>query len=314
MKEFFKNKKVFISGASGFVGSNLYEKMMEYGANVIGTYFTKRSNGLTRCDLTDYRQVEKLLKGVDYVFMIAAKTYGAGVLKNNPTAMVRDTITMDANVLEASLKCKVKKVLYISSSTVYQESYNILSEDDLDLNKNPYKTYMGVGHVKRYLERLCEFYSQLGLPVLILRPTNIYGPKDKYEDGKSHFIPAIIKRVLERQNPLKVWGSGNSVKNLIYIDDFIRDMLKVFVNCNKFDIFNICSNNYYSIKEIVLEILKHIDKDREMVFDKTKPDSIPFRGISHNKLDFLYGKESYLSLSEGLLETINWMKKELYEG
>jgi len=308
---FFKGKKVLITGASGFVGRNLFEKMKELETDVTGTYFNKNIDGLIHCNLTDYEQVNNLVRGQDYVFMVAARTYGAKVLKEAPTAMVRDTITMDANVLEASRIHKVKKVSYISSSTVYQESYNTLSEDDLDWNKDPYHAYMGVGWVKRYIEKLCEFYSQIGLPTVIVRPTNIYGKYDKYEEGKSHFVTAIIKRVLEGQNPLEVWGTGSAVKDFVYIDDFIRDLLKVFINCNKFDIFNICYGSNYTIKEVVEEIIKIIDPNRQIVFDPSKPDSIPFKSVTRNKLDALYGKESYTSLHEGLKKVIEWMKQEI---
>ena len=311
MNKFFKNKRVLITGSSGFIGRNLFEKLKKLDADVIGTYFKKKIDGLIYCDLTDYKQVEQLVKGVDYVFMVAARTYGARVLKEEPTAMVRDTITMDANVLEASRIYGVKKVSYISSSTVYQESYNTLSEDDLDWNKNPYHVYMGVGWVKRYIEKLCEFYSQIGLSTCIVRPTNIYGKYDKYEEGKSHFIPAIIKRVLEGQNPLIVWGTGNAVKDLIYIDDFIRDLLKVFINTKKFDVFNICYEKNYTIKEIVQEILNIIDSSIKMEFDISKPDSIPFKSVTRAKLDSLYGRESYTSLNEGLTKVIEWMRKEI---
>jgi len=312
---FFKGKKVLITGASGFIGRNLFEKMKELEADVIGTRFKNMTymSDLTYCDLTDYKQIDNIIKvkKIDYVFMVAARTYGARVLKEEPTAMVRDTITMDANVLEASRIHKVKKVSYISSSTVYQESYNTLSENDLDWNKNPYHVYMGVGWVKRYIEKLCEFYSQIGLPTVVVRPTNVYGKYDKYEEGKSHFVPAIIKRVLEGQNPLQVWGTGYAVKDLIYVDDFIRDLLKVFVHCDKFDVFNICYGEDYTIKEIVQEIVKIIDSTRTIIFDPSKPDSIPFKSVTRNKLDSLYGKESYTSLNEGLKKVIEWMKEEI---
>jgi len=312
MDRFFKEKKVLITGSSGFIGSNLYEYLKNQGLNVVGTYHTHKKSELIKCDLTDYNQVDEIMKDIDYVFMIAAKTYGAGTLKSNPASMVKDTITMDANILEAAYKYKVKKVLFLSSSVVYQPSYNQLSEEDLDWNKNPANCYLGVGWIKRYIEKLCEFYSQLGLSVDIVRPANVYGPKDKYEEGKSHVVPALIKRALEKQNPYIVWGDGNAVKDFVYIDDFIRDMLKIFVS-NKGGIYNLCSKNLITIKELVNVILNKTNYNITPIYDITKPNSIPFKSLSRNKFDAIFGKEEYKSIEYGIENVVNWLKQELNE-
>ena len=272
----------------------------------------KDISDLYYCDLTDYKQINNLIEklNIKYIFMLAAKSYGIGTLKDSPTAMARDTITMDSNILEAAFHNKVKKIMYVSSSTVYQESFKPLSEEDLDLNQDPYRIYMGVGWVKRYVEKLCEFYSQLGLNINIVRPTNVYGPHDKYQEGKAHVIPAIIKRALEGQNPLVIWGQGYCIKDLIYIDDFIRDMLKVTMYHNEVDAFNLCSCISLTINEIVDVILKNFE-GLTKVYDITKPESIPYKSVLRNKLDSLYGKESYMSIDEGIKKTILWLKKEL---
>jgi len=314
IKEYFGDSKILVTGASGFVGRNLFNNLKKQGCNVIGTKFNKDVEGLIQCDLTKFDEVMELMKDVKYIFLNAARTYGAEVLKNNPSAMVVDTVSMNGNVLEAAYRTGiVEKILYVSSSTVYQDAYRTLNEDELDWNKNPFKAYMGVAWVKRYIEKLCEFYSQLGMEIVIVRPTNIYGPYDKYEEGKSHFIPAIIKRALEKQKPFVVWGTGKSVKNVIYIEDFIRDILKVFLQHSSIDAINVCGDGEYSITDIVNVILKETNHITIPIYDPSKPDSIPYRGISRKKLDCLYGKETYTSLDKGIKNTVNWLEKELDE-
>ena len=316
MNYFFKNKKVLVTGASGFVGRNMFNKMKKLDANVVGTYFSHKVEGLTYCDLTSYEQVDNLMENVDYVFMIAAKTYGAGTLKSNPASMVKDTVTMDGNILEAAYKYKVKKVSYISSSVVYQKSFNILSEDDLDWNKDPAKVYMGVGWVKRYVEKLCAFYSQLGLPIDIVRPTNIYGPYDKYKEDESHVVPALVKRAIDKQNPYIVWGDGHAVKDFIFVDDFIRDMLMIFKR-DGYDTYNLCSGKLTTIKEVVDSILDSVynwpECEPKIIYDITKPNSIPFKSINRNKFDSIFGKQQYTDLGWGLVKVIKWLKRELNE-
>lgn len=311
IKEYFKDDKILCTGASGFVGRNLYEFLKSQDLNVTGTYNSNGFKGLKYLDLTskgimDFFKIHKF----KYVFMAATKTYGAGIMAKSPEALVTDNIIMNANTLDACFKNNVKKVLFISSSCVYQEAYHALTEDELDLNKPPYKLYEGVGWVKRYTEQLCKFYSGLGMPCVAVRPTNIYGKYDKYGEG-AHFIPSIIKRYLEVQNPLQIWGKGHSFKNLIYINDFIRDILKVFVGYDSPEPLNLCSDNYHSIKEIVDKITTLKKGYIDIVYDPTKPDSIPYRAISRNKFDSILGKEEYTDLLRGLTETKTWMKNEL---
>ena len=104
-------------------------------------------------------------------------------------------LDIHAGLLEACSQNGVEKVVWVSSSTVYQEAFYPIREEQLDLNKPPYKLYLGVGGVYRYLEQLAQcYYQQRGLQVGIIRTANIYGPYDHFDDIKSHVIPALIKR------------------------------------------------------------------------------------------------------------------------
>lgn len=313
LSQFFKDDKILITGASGFVGRNLYNKFKTDGLNVIGTYFSRKFDDLVYCDLTDFKQLKNVfdINDIKYVFMCNAKTYGAGTMKVDPNCLVRENLHMNSNILDLSYQYKIKKLMFISSSTIYQEANYPICEDELDLNKPTYKLYTGVGGGKRYTEQLCHFYQGLGLNCNIIRPTGIYGQFDKHEEKKSHFMPAIIKRVLQKQDPLVIWGTGYSVRNMIYIDDLIRDMLKVFMSYNKSDAFNVCSDRTCTIREIVNIILSLTNTNTKPIYDITKPDAIPYRNLSRIKFDSYFGKESYLSLEEGIQKVINWMKQEL---
>jgi len=311
LSNFFKDDKILVTGASGLLGRNLFEFLKGQGLNVVGTYFSKNVEGLTYCDLTDLQQVKNIVKDVKYIFLLAAKTYGAGVMKDNPTALVTDTVAMNTNVLEAVKGTDIKKIMFVSSSVVYQDSFKPLQESDLDLNQDPYPLYMGVGWVKRYLEKVCEFYSQLGLPINIVRPTSIYGKYDKYEEGKSHFVPAIIKRVLEKQDPLIIWGTGKDIKSLIYVDDIIRDMLKIFMNYDGVDAFNLCSDELMTVNDVVNNVIYYISHNSKPIYDITKPGSIPYKSLVRNKLDSILGKENYTPFKVGIRNVIEWMKGEL---
>jgi len=108
--------KILVLGASGFIGRNLYEYLKTKGCDVTGHQHTKNFGDFVNCDLSDYRRTKALLIGYDYVFMMAAKTFGLGVLSTKPESLVRENIVMNANVLQACYECGVKKVLMVSSS------------------------------------------------------------------------------------------------------------------------------------------------------------------------------------------------------
>lgn len=305
--------KYLVLGASGFIGRNIYEYLQSLNLNVYGTYHTNSFSQGIPVDLESYYQINQILKEFqfDYVFMCNAKTYGIGITSKTPEEMVRANIVMNANVLDACYKNKVKKVVFISSSTVYQDSNKVLEEDMLDLNKDPFPLYQGVGWVKRYTEILCKFYNSLGLNTVVVRPTNIYGKYDSFQEGISHFIPAVVKRALEKQVPFKVWGSGKVVKDFIHIEDFIRDLFEVFIYHNSSDPINICSGKVYSVKESVEIILRACNHNSEPEYDLTKLDSVPCRILSKKKFIKLFGKKSYIPLETGIIDVKNWIEAEL---
>lgn len=308
-------KRYLVIGGSGFIGRNICEYLQKQGYDVTGTYFSNSyDTGITyQIDLTKYESINTLLKlgSFDYVIMSAAKTYGINISATTPEVMVRENIIMNVNVLDACLKNNINKVLYISSSTVYQDSNKILQEDDLDLNFDPYPLYLGVGWVKRYTEQLCKFYHSRGLNCVVVRPTNIYGKYDSYTEDTSHFIPAIVKRAIDKQNPFKVWGNGNVMKDYIYIDDFVRDVLDLLEIHNTPDPINICSGKVYTVKEAVDIILRKCSHKVAPEYDKSQLDSVPMRLLSKKKLTALLGLREYQSLITGIDNVIEWIKSDM---
>lgn len=318
----FDGKKVLICGASGMTGRNLMN-LMEYLCckEVVGTAFTKKVLGdkLERVDFTKAEETAILFKehNFDYVFVCCAQTYNAFVCRNNPTALILPNIVMVSNILENSLKSGVKKVLMISSSTVYQPSFKKLSEDDLDLNQEPNELYKGVGWAKRYIERLCEFYNTLGLETVVVRPTNIFGRYDKTDQKVNHVIPALIGRALRKEDPYTVYGNGMAVKDFIFASDFVRDLALIMANYTGSPL-NVCSGSEVSIKRIVSIILDEVRNLRvhgddyssyspRVVFTETKPDQVPYRGLDKTKFNAILGEQEYKNIREGLKETVEWL-------
>lgn len=300
-----------VLGASGFIGRNLFEYLQSKGYNVSGQQYSKSQKDLINCDLTDYNITKLLLRDTDYVFMMAAKTFGLGLLKASPDKLVRDNLVMNANVLQACYELKVKKVFMVSSSVVYQDEHSrVIEEHDLNLNQDPYYVYKGVGWVKRYTEQLAKFYDSLGMKVVTVRPTGVYGKYDKYDDTHSHIIPAIIKKCLSNKE-LEVWGTGTNIKDFIYVEDFVQDIVSLFEKYDGPEPVNMCSGKLYSIKNIVDMIVKLTGFSGEIEYNTNKPETIGAKILSNKKLTNIIGKRNYIDLSTGLSKTIEWMKNDI---
>ena len=305
----FADDKILVTGASGLVGRNLFLYLKEKGFNVVGTYNSHYKPDLVRCDLRDYNQTRELLKDIKYVFMFAAVAHGVGILATKPETLIRENLIMNANLLELCYYAKVKKVLFCSSSSVYPEANYHIKEEECDLNKEPSKYYFGNGWMKRYLEKLCEFYHRLGMNIVIMRPGNIYGKYDK-SDVNAHFIPAIIQRILGNPIVLEIWGDGTPYKHLIYAEDLARDVTMIMADYDSIEPINVASDTTATVGEIVDLLVKISGYRGKVVYDPTKPDAIKYRGLDTTKFATIFGRQKYTSLEKGLTKTFDWIRNE----
>ncbi|MDD2904645.1 MAG: NAD-dependent epimerase/dehydratase family protein [Syntrophales bacterium] len=316
MTNFLKGKNVLVTGGSGFVGTNLITRLLELGANVTGTYNKNLPQVQTdiirwcKVDLTDKESCHFVTLDQDYVFMCAANTSGAAVMENTPLVHVTPNVIMNSLMLEQAYVNKVKKFIFLSSNCVYPYADFPLAEEHC--TGEFFHKYFFVANMKRFSEILCQMYSEKiknPMTCIVVRPSNIYGPYDDFEWETSHSTPALIRKVIERQDPIIVWGDGNAQKDLIYISDFIDGLISVTEKVNNFDIINLASGKSYSIKETLNIILKteHYD-EANIIFDETKPTMIPKRLISIEKAKRELNFNPKISLSEGILETIKWYR------
>ena len=315
----FKNTNVLVAGGAGFVGVNLIKRLLDLGANVRATLHLRdpvlddARIRYIRSDLLIPKDCATAVAGIDYVFMCAANTSGAGVMTKTPLAHLTPNVLMNISMLDAAYQAGVKKFLFISSNTVYPLTDFAVREDDV--TNEFYEKYFIVAWMKRFTEIVCEMYAtKIAEPmkVCVVRPANIDGEFDDFEWETSHVIPALIRKIVERHKPLEVWGDGNDLKEFIYIQDFIDGMLLAMEKIEGFDPINIATGYPCTVKD-VLNVLLKVDNfsDANIVFDASKPTMIPKRLIDISKAKRLLAFDPKVSLEEGLKKTVTWYRSSL---
>ncbi len=316
----FKDKKILVAGGAGFVGVNLINRLLSLGADVRATIHSKQPTvhderiEYVTCDLMEKEDCRQVADGVDYVFMCAANTSGAGVMAKTPLVHVTPNILMNTLLLDAAYAAGVKKFLFLSSNTVYPAVDHPVTEDEM-VPGDVFEKYYCVAWMKQFTEILCRMYAEKiprPMKTVVVRPANIYGPHDDFEWETSHVLPALMRKIVERHDPLEVWGDGNDIKDFIYIDDFIDGTLLAMEKIDTFDPINIASGVPCSIKQALQAMIDADDyADARIVFDASKPTMIPRRLIDASRAKRLLGFEAKTPISEGIRKTIQWYRSTL---
>jgi len=317
---FYNNEKVLVTGGAGLVGGNLIKRLLADGADIRATIHNSppvvNDNRVeyVKCDLTQREECKQVTDGMRYVFSCAENSSGAAAVSQNPMSFVVPNVLINVQMLEAAYAAGVEKFLWLSSTVGYPPLDHPMQEDEM-FNGEPYEKYFFVGWLKRFSETLCCMYGEkLAKPMktVVLRPTSVYGIGDDFEFETSHVIPALIRKVVERWDPLEVWGTGDDVRDLIYIDDLIDAMVMAMEKVDDYQPMNIGLGEGYTVKEILNMILE-LDgyDDAKIVFNSSKPSMIPKRLVDTTKAQDVLGFKAKVGIREGLQKTIAWYRSTL---
>lgn len=314
---FYKDKNVLVTGGTGFVGTHIVDELLKKDAKVrIPVHdrplMIKNERIETlHADLTRQEDCLTAVRGIDYVFHAAGAVAAAGVTTGNPMSAITTNLILTAQILQAAWTANVKRVLIFSSSTGYPIADYPIKEEEMWAGPT-HPTYFGYGWMRRYLERLGEFAaSKSGMGIALVRPTAVYGRFDNFDPATSHVIPALIRRAVEKENPFVVWGTGEEVRDFLHITDLARGCLLMLEKCADCTPVNLGYGKIVTIKEVVQMVLKAADHENaEIVFDSTKPTTIPFRMVDTSKAKKILGFEPTVPLEEGLRDTVQWYVKK----
>lgn len=314
---FYEGKKVLVTGAGGLVGTQVAKLLLEQGAQVRGTYRNREVPSWVgdletmQCNFMDIEDVKKAVEGMDIVFVCSANTSGAGVMAHDPLQHITPNLIMNSTLMEESYRAGVERFFFVSSATTYPPADYPIKEDEV-FDGEPYKTYFGVGWMKRYTEILGQFYHRNNLmKIAMVRPANIYGVQGEFSDETGHVLPALIRRALEKQDPYVVWGNPDVVRDFTHSKDMARACLDVVEKYAVCDPINIASGNLVTIGESVDLILKYANHNVTPQYDETKPVTIQYRALDTTKAKDVIGYKPTIAFEDGIQETVNWIMENM---
>lgn len=298
--------KVYVAGHRGLVGSAILRRLRGEGCENLVT----RTHG--ELDLTDARAVNAFFEAEkpEYVFLAAAKV--GGILANDtyPADFLWENLAIELNVIDASHRHGVEKLLFLGSSCIYpkfapqpmKEEYLLTGE--LEPTNEPYAVAKIAGI------KLCQAYNvQHGADFISVMPTNLYGPGDNFDLHTSHVLPALIRKFHEAKESgepaVTVWGTGTPRREFLHADDLADACVYLMDEYSGSEPINIGVGEDISIKELAELVREVVGYAGEIVHDTTKPDGTPRKLLDVSKLYGL-GWRAKVPLSEGIERTYAW--------
>ena len=310
-----KEKKIYVAGHKGMVGSAIVKELTNKGYK----NFLLRS--FHELDLRKQNEVESFFNQEKPEIVIVAAAKVGGILANNTyrADFLYDNLMIESNIIHSSYLTKVEKLIFLGSSCIYpklapqplKEEY--LLSGYLEYTNEPYAIAKIAGI------KMCEnYYKQYGCNFYSVMPTNLYGINDNFDLQTSHVLPALIRKFHEAKkegkNKVTLWGTGKPLREFLYVDDLAEAILFMMEKVEAKDLYengithlNIGTGKDVSISELASIISKIIGYNGKIEYDETKPDGTPRKlmDVSRiNKLGWKYRTE----LEKGIENTYKWFR------
>ncbi|HUI07686.1 MAG TPA: GDP-L-fucose synthase [Verrucomicrobiae bacterium] len=310
--QFWRDQRVMVTGGAGFLGSFVVEGLKNRGC---GDIFVPRSR---ECDLRDRQTIVRLFKEArpTMVLHLAAVVGGIGANREHPGRFFYDNAIMGIELIEQARQFHIPKLVVVGTICAYPKFTPVpFKEADL-WNGYPEETNAPYGIAKKSLLVQCQAYRQeYGLNAIFLLPVNLYGPRDNFDPGSSHVIPALIKKCVdarERGAPyIDCWGTGAPTREFLYVEDAAEAILLAAERYDKPDPVNLGSGTEISIKDLVTLIARLTNFVGEIRWDATKPDGQPRRCLDVHRAAEEFGFRSQTPFETGLRTTIQWYEQHV---
>ncbi|MBA4820255.1 MULTISPECIES: GDP-L-fucose synthase [Pantoea] len=308
-------KKVFIAGHRGMVGSAILRQLSKRTDIEIITKTKEELNLLSKKDVEEFFQSSD----IDEVYLAAAKVGGIHANNHFPAEFIYENMLIECNVIHAAHLANIPKLLFLGSSCIYPKfaeqpiKESALLTGELEQTNEPYAIAKIAGI------KLCESYNrQFGRDYRSVMPTNLYGENDNFHPENSHVVPALMRRfheaMLNDDSEVIVWGSGNPMREFLYVDDmaeasvFVMELNNATYANNTAPMLshiNVGTGIDCSIRELAQTVAEVVGYKGEIKFDSSKPDGTPRKLLDVQRLKDM-GWSYSTDLNVGLTKTYNW--------
>ena len=306
-----KKRKVLVFGSNGLVGSSLV-RILENSSKVSKLVSSSRAD----TDLFSFQETKKAVENVmpDLVINAAAKVGGIHANNTKRADFIIDNLKINMNILEACIPFKSIEIINLGSSCIYPlDAKNPISEDSLLTGKlEPTNSPYAIAKISA-IEIGRALTQQYGHNVLNVMPTNLYGPGDNFSEKESHVIPGLISRMhkskIENDSEFKIWGSGEPLREFLYVDDLTRSIEFLIGKKTDEDLLNIGSGEEIKIFELAKMVKNIVGFEGKLIFDSSMPDGNPRKLIDSSKINSM-GWHPKTKLEDGIELSYNWFLKK----
>lgn len=301
------DKRVVITGGTGFLGSHLHDAIIKKKPASIHPIGLRDYN---LCDVDSIRSVLNDLKP-NLVIHLAARVGGIGANREHPAEFFYDNLMMGVQLLHECWKAKVEKMVLLGTVCAYPKFTPVPFKEDDIWNGYPEETNAPYGLAKKMLLVQSQAYrEQYGFNSIFLLPVNLYGPRDHFDPSISHVIPAIIRKCVEAKEQNKphveAWGDGSPTREFLYAPDAAEGIILATECYNKSEPVNIGSAYEITIKDLTETIARLTGYTGDIRWNPDQPNGQPRRKLDVERARKEFGFTARTTFEEGLKETIEW--------
>jgi GDP-L-fucose synthase len=310
--DFWRDKRVVVTGGGGFLGSYVLEALKERGCR---NPFVPRSR---EYDLRREPDIVRLLERTrpDIVLHLAAVVGGIGANRENPGRFFYENLMMGVQLIEQARRYDVRKFVTVGTVCSYPKLAPVPFREEDVWNGYPEETNAPYGLAKKMLLVQGQAYrQQYGFNSIYLLPVNLYGPGDNFDPASSHVIPALIKKCVEAvetgSGSVEVWGTGLATREFLYAADAAEGIVLAAERFDGDEPVNLGAGVEISIKDLVELIARLTGFEGKIVWDPSKPDGQPRRRLDTTRAEEHFGFKARTGFDVGLKQTIEWYRQSL---
>jgi GDP-L-fucose synthase len=295
---------VLVTGGAGFLGSHLVARLEADGHDVV----VARS---VDYDLTSMSETARMFGDAEaeLVFHLAGEVGGIGANRANAGRYWYANVVMGAHVLEQARIHETPKLVVVGTVCSYPKFASVPFREDELWDGYPEETNAPYGVAKKAVLVGAQAYrEQYGLDAIFLLPTNLYGPRDNFDLENSHVIPALIRKMVESEEEVVLWGDGSPTREFLYVDDCVDGLVLAAQRYDGPEPVNLGAAREISIRELAELIADVVGYEGRIVWDTEKPNGQPRRSVDGTRARELFGFEATTSFREGLERTVVWYR------